>query len=120
MKVERSSLEQVKERFNKNKRKFEEKVKEYDLEQKVKEAQEMEERQKELRRENKKKKKVEETGTAATSSYDDDMMSMMGFSGFGGARKNIWKIYLSILEVNNPENCTILPQFVLAPIKSIS
>lgn len=89
MKVERSSLEQVKERFNKNKRKFEEKVKEYDLEQKVKEAQEMEERQKELRRENKKKKKVEETGTAATSSYDDDMMSMMGFSGFGGARKNI-------------------------------
>lgn len=87
MKVERSSLEQVKERFNKNKRKFEEKVKEYDLEQKVKEAQEMEERQKELRRE-KKKKKVEDTG-ATSSSYDDDMMAMMGFSGFGGARKNV-------------------------------
>lgn len=87
MKVERSSLEQVKERFNKNKRKFEEKVKEYDLEQKVKEAQEMEERQKELRRERKKRKNETET-SATTSEFDEDMMSMMGFSGFGGSKKN--------------------------------
>lgn len=87
MKVERSSLEQVKERFNKNKRKNEEKVKEYDLEQKVKEAQEMEERQKELRRE-RKKKKVEETETSGYGDGEDMMAMMMGFSGFGGARKN--------------------------------
>jgi U4/U6.U5 tri-snRNP component SNU23 len=85
MKVERSSLEQVRERFTKNKRKNEEKVKEYDLEQKLKEVQEMEEKQKEMRRE-KKKRKVEETET--TSAYDDDMMAMMGFSGFGGSKKN--------------------------------
>lgn len=86
MKVERSSLEQVKERFNKNKRKFEEKEKEYDLEARFKEVQEMEERQKELKKERKKKKKAEETETSGD--YDDNMMAMMGFSGFGGGKKN--------------------------------
>lgn len=89
MKVERSSLEQVKERFNKNKRRHDEKVKEYDLEQKIKEAQEMEEKAKELKRENKKKRKREETETTnEEGGFDEDMMRMMGFGNFGGSRKN--------------------------------
>lgn len=87
MKVERSSLEQVKERFNKNKRKHDEKVKEYDLDQKIKEAQEMEEKAKELKREKKKRKK-EETETSNDGGFDEDMMKMMGFGNFGGSRKN--------------------------------
>ena len=87
MKVERSSLEQVKERFNKNKRRHDDKVKEYDLDQKIKEAQEMEEKAKEQRREKKKRKK-EETETTNDGNFDEDMMKMMGFGNFGGSRKN--------------------------------
>lgn len=86
MKVERSSLDQVKERFNKNKRKQDEKTKEYDLELKLKEVQEMEEKQKEQRKEKRRKKNEEQDEPAM--SFDDDMMRMMGFSGFGGAKKN--------------------------------
>lgn len=40
MKVERSSLEQVKKRFEANKKKLEEKKRDYDLEQRMKEIQE--------------------------------------------------------------------------------
>ncbi|XP_070507907.1 zinc finger matrin-type protein 2 [Chironomus tepperi] len=87
MKVERSSLEQVKERFNKNKRRQDDKVKEYDLDQKIKEVQEMEEKAKELKREKKKRKK-EDTDTSNDCAFDEDMMKMMGFGNFGGSRKN--------------------------------
>jgi U4/U6.U5 tri-snRNP component SNU23 len=87
MKIERSSLEQVKERFNKNKRKNEEKPKEYDLDQRLKEVQEAEEKLKEMRRE-KKKRKHEEASGSQDNNVDDDFMKMMGFSGFGGSKKN--------------------------------
>lgn len=40
MRIERSSLDQVKKRFELNKRKLEEKKKDYDLEQRVKELRE--------------------------------------------------------------------------------
>lgn len=40
MKVERSSLDQVKKRFDFNKKKFEEKKKEYDIEQRLQELKE--------------------------------------------------------------------------------
>lgn len=40
MKIERSTLEQVKARFTQNKKKLEEKKKDYDLEQRVKELKE--------------------------------------------------------------------------------
>lgn len=40
MRIERSSLDQVKKRFEINKRKLEEKKKDYDLEQRVKELRE--------------------------------------------------------------------------------
>merc|ERR1711874_734712 len=84
MKIERSSLDQVKERFAINKRKMEEKKKEYDFEERMRELKEEEEKQREYRR-NKKKRKLEEVEEPAG---DPDMMAMMGFSGFGGSKKN--------------------------------
>merc|ERR1712058_194995 len=87
MKIERSSLDQVKERFALNKKKMEEKKKDYDFEERMKELKEEEEKQKEYRR-NKKKRKHEEIEEDAFGGGDPDMMAMMGFSGFGGSKKN--------------------------------
>merc|ERR1712083_545887 len=83
MKIERSSIDQVKERFAINKKKMEEKKKEYDFEQRMQELKEEEEKQKEYRR-NKKKRKHDEVEEDAG---DPDMMAMMGFSGFGTSSK---------------------------------
>lgn len=91
MKIERSSLDQVRERFNTNKKKVEQKSKEkeYDLESRVKAASAQEEKYKEYRREKKREKKrkhddafEDEEDTAA------DMATLMGFAGFSGGRKN--------------------------------
>uniref|UniRef100_U5EU68 Putative zinc finger matrin-type protein n=1 Tax=Corethrella appendiculata TaxID=1370023 RepID=U5EU68_9DIPT len=86
MKVERSSLDQVKERFKVNKKRFEEKQKDYELETKVKEAKEEEDRYKEYKREKRKERKrkaddeEEEIGTS-------ELAAVMGFAGFGGSKK---------------------------------
>merc|ERR1712083_1085227 len=85
MKVERSSLSQVKDRFAANKRKLDEKKKEYDFDARMAELKEEEERAKEYRRDKKKKKKQDDDGEFAG---DADMMAMMGFGGFGGSKKN--------------------------------
>merc|ERR1712059_233574 len=84
MKVERSSIDQVKDRFAQNKRKMEEKKKEYDFDQRMQELKDEEEKAKEYRRNKNKKKKIE----ADDSEMDPDMAAMMGFSGFGGSKKN--------------------------------
>lgn len=91
MKVERSSLDQVKERFQTNKKKMEEKQKDYELESKMREAREEEDKVKEKRREKKKERKrkaEEEDIDGFDAGPSDDMAAMMGFSGFGGSRKN--------------------------------
>lgn len=91
MKVERSSLDQVKNRFQTNKKKMEEKQKDYELDAKVREAKEEEERYKEYKREKRKdrKRKADDDGDEdASSEMPDDMAALMGFKGFGGARKN--------------------------------
>lgn len=90
MKVERSSLDQVKERFQKNKKKMEEKQKDYELESKVREAKEEEERYKEYKREKRKdrKRKAEEETEDADSKAASDIAAIMGFAGFGGSKKN--------------------------------
>ncbi|XP_019560001.3 zinc finger matrin-type protein 2 [Aedes albopictus] len=88
MKVERSSLDQVKERFKINKKKTEEKKKDYELESRVKEAKEEEERYREYKREKRKerKRKIEEVeeSVAGTS----ELAAIMGFAGFGAKKKN--------------------------------
>merc|ERR1719219_600139 len=87
MRIERSSVDQVKARFALNKKKLEEKKKEYDLEQKTSELREEEEKLREYRREKKKQKK-RKLDDDHHSGGDPDMMAMMGFGGFGGSKKN--------------------------------
>jgi U4/U6.U5 tri-snRNP component SNU23 len=88
MKVERSSIDQVRERFSKNKRKIEEKkdTPEYDLDAQLKNMEKQDEERK-LQKKMRKKKHHEEEGEPAES-FDDEMAKMMGFSGFGGSKKN--------------------------------
>lgn len=90
MKVERSSLDQVKERFQKNKKKMEEKQKDYELDVKVREAKEEEERYKEYKREKRKdrKRKAEEEAEDNDAKAPSDIAAIMGFAGFGGSKKN--------------------------------
>ncbi|EDV50898.1 zinc finger matrin-type protein 2 [Drosophila erecta] len=89
MKVERSTVDQVKERFQQNKKKMEEKQKDYELERRLREAKEEEDRYKEHRKEKRKerKRKAEDTDFE-TGGMPDDMAAIMGFSGFGGSKKN--------------------------------
>ncbi|XP_031625963.1 zinc finger matrin-type protein 2 [Contarinia nasturtii] len=92
MKVERSSLDQVKERFQRNKKKMEEKQKDYDLDVKVREAKEEEDRYKEYKKEKRKERKRkadgEPDGDDETAGMSSEMAAIMGFAGFGGGKKN--------------------------------
>lgn len=84
MRVERSTLDQVKQRMEMNKRKKEEKQKEYDFEQRLQELKDEEEKLKEYRREKRKERKRK-----AAESLDGDVgvAAIMGFSGFGSSKK---------------------------------
>ncbi|XDV38947.1 hypothetical protein PO909_008259 [Leuciscus waleckii] len=75
MRVERSSLDQVKKRFE-----------EYDFEERMKELREEEEKAKAYRKEKQKekKRKAEED---LNFEDDDEMAAVMGFSGFGSSKK---------------------------------
>lgn len=86
MKIERSSLDQVKKRFEHNMKKREEKKKEYDFEERMRELQEEEERQKSYRKEKKSDRKRKADGELNLN-IDPDMAAVMGFSGFGGSKK---------------------------------
>ncbi|XP_069680425.1 zinc finger matrin-type protein 2 [Periplaneta americana] len=88
MRVERSSLDQVKKRFEMNKKKLEEKKKDYDIEQRMKELREEEEKLKEYRKEKRKerKRKLEEE-TETHNETESELASIMGFSGFGSSKK---------------------------------
>ncbi|RZF38832.1 hypothetical protein LSTR_LSTR000535 [Laodelphax striatellus] len=89
MRIERSSLDQVKRRFESNKRKMEDKKKDYDLELRMKELKEEEEKMKEYRREKKKEKKrrYEEPDEEEEGKQQSELAAIMGFSGFGGSKK---------------------------------
>jgi U4/U6.U5 tri-snRNP component SNU23 len=89
MKVNKSTLEDVKQRFELKKRLLEQKKKEFDIEEKVKELQEEEQKIKEYRREKRKDKKKRRRGD---DNEDDDieseqMAKMMGFSKFSNQKK---------------------------------
>ncbi|CAD6234300.1 GSCOCG00007736001-RA-CDS [Cotesia congregata] len=96
MKIERSTLDQVKARFAANKKKLEEKKKDYNLEQRVKELEEEEEKLKEYRKDRRKekKRKIEEANQEeeeARTAGCDDMAAIMGFSGFGSKKSKSGK-----------------------------
>ncbi|XP_059484466.1 zinc finger matrin-type protein 2 [Neocloeon triangulifer] len=84
MKVERSTVDQVKGRLEMLKKKKEEKKKEYDIEQKLKELGEEEEKLKEYRKEKRKERKRKHEDD---QEVDEDMAAIMGFSGFGSSKK---------------------------------
>lgn len=87
MRVERSTLDQVKKRFEVNKKKMEEKQKDYDFEERMKELREEEEKAKAYKKEKQKEKKrrAEED---LTFEEEDEMAAVMGFSGFGSTKKS--------------------------------
>ncbi len=87
MKIERSSVDQVKERFEANKRKLEEKKKEYVFEERMKELKEEEDKLKAHRKEKRKKAKLAENDPVSNDNDIDDMAVVMGFSGFGTSKK---------------------------------
>lgn len=85
MRIERCNLDTVKKRFEMNKKKMEEKKKEYDMAARMQEIAEEEEKLKEYRREKRKeKRKAEEMLDEQDSG---DIASIMGFGGFGSSKK---------------------------------
>lgn len=88
MRIERSSLDAVKQRFVMNKKKMEEKKKEYDMAARMQELAEEEEKLKEYRREKRKenKRKIEEI-SEDNNEPSSELASIMGFSGFGSSKK---------------------------------
>lgn len=88
MRIERSTLDQVKSRFQQNKKKMEEKKKDYDLSVRMQELAEEEERLKEYRKEKRqeKKRKLDEMNPDNSEDFNE-LSSVMGFSGFGGSKK---------------------------------
>ncbi|KAG5880534.1 hypothetical protein JTB14_026767 [Gonioctena quinquepunctata] len=86
MKVERSSLDSVKKRFELNKKKMEEKKKDYDMATRLQELAEEEEKLKEYRKERRKeKRKAEEM--SEEQEPQNELANIMGFSGFGSSKK---------------------------------
>lgn len=86
MRVERSTLSQVQKRFETNKKKMEEKIKQYDFDQRMKELREEEEKLKAYKKDKKKRKRKAEEELEA-SNEDTDVAALMGFGGFGGSKK---------------------------------
>jgi len=87
MRVERSSLDSVRKRFDLNKKKMEEKKKDYDMQTRLQEIQEEEERLKEYRREKKKEKRKIEEAPEELSEASSELAAIMGFAGFGSKKK---------------------------------
>ncbi|KAF7235479.1 Zinc finger matrin-type protein 2 [Varanus komodoensis] len=87
MRVERSTLDQVKKRFEVNKKKMEEKQKDYDFEERMKELREEEEKAKAYKKEKQREKKRRAEEDLAFEE-DDEMAAVMGFSGFGSTKKS--------------------------------
>ncbi|KAF7725764.1 zinc finger, matrin-type 2 [Apophysomyces ossiformis] len=90
MKVERSTVDSVKERLAMLKRKREEPKKEYDLDTRLDELKRQEEEEKRRRKEKKRQKKEAKKKKNETSTEPppegDDMAKMMGFAGFGSSK----------------------------------
>ncbi|EDO42264.1 predicted protein [Nematostella vectensis] len=88
MRVERSSLDQVKRRFETNKRKREEEKKktEYDLEERMAILRD-EEEQRKLQKKEARKEKKKKVSHELSEGLDPEMAAMMGFSGFGSTKQ---------------------------------
>ncbi|KAF5402668.1 Zinc finger matrin-type protein 2 [Paragonimus heterotremus] len=79
MRIKRSTLEDVKERFQLHSRKKEEKTEEYNLDERMKQIAEEEEKLRAYRNEKRKEKKRKNDD----SFVDEEVATVMGFGGFG-------------------------------------
>uniref|UniRef100_A0A5B7AVC6 Putative Zinc finger, U1-type n=1 Tax=Davidia involucrata TaxID=16924 RepID=A0A5B7AVC6_DAVIN len=87
MRVERASLQQVQERFERlKKRKDTGSFTEQDFDERILKQQQEEEERKRQHRERKKEKKKEKAAEEETE-IDPDVAAMMGFGGFGSSKK---------------------------------
>ncbi|XP_003388316.1 PREDICTED: zinc finger matrin-type protein 2-like [Amphimedon queenslandica] len=89
MKVEKSTLDQVKRRFAVAQEKKQEEKKQYDFDERMKELHEEEEKLKEYRREKRKERKRKGKPEEEEEEVppDPELELMMGFSGFGTKKK---------------------------------
>lgn len=89
MRINRSTLEDVKERFAMKLKEKEEKKKEYNIEEKMKELKEEEEKLKAYRKEKRKEKQKQkhEMDQEIDNDNENDMASLMGFSSFSSKKK---------------------------------
>lgn len=89
MKVERSTVDQVKARFAKKKEEMEKNATEgeYDLQDRVREIADEEQRVKEFKKEKKREKAEQADGDDGNGGGDSDFAALMGFSSFGGSKK---------------------------------
>ncbi|XP_075586022.1 LOW QUALITY PROTEIN: zinc finger matrin-type protein 2-like [Dermatophagoides farinae] len=90
MRISRSTLDDVKERFQMKLKEKMEKKNEYDIEEKMKELREEEEKLKAYRKQKRKEKRQQQQQKKKSDGDDDDhdeMASMMGFASFGSTSK---------------------------------
>ena len=89
MKIERSSLDDVKKRFEINAKKKEESKKEFNFEERMKQLKDDEAKAKAKKNEMKKEKKAqaEQIYQATFNGDDTDMMAVMGFTNFTSSKK---------------------------------
>lgn len=87
MKVKKSTLEDVKARFELKLKEKDKKKTEYDLEERIKELKEEEEKLKEYRKEQKRNKKQKRKEVEEDGDDDDQMAALMGFGSFGSKKK---------------------------------
>uniref|UniRef100_UPI00358E1A1A zinc finger matrin-type protein 2 n=1 Tax=Myxine glutinosa TaxID=7769 RepID=UPI00358E1A1A len=87
MRVERSSVEQVRRRMESNRQRLQQRKHEYDFQERMRELQEEEEKQKAYRRERRRERKRRAPGDVEAW-HDGDMAAVMGFGGFGSSKKN--------------------------------
>lgn len=88
MRVERATLQQVQERFEKSKKKKSDVggFTEQDFEERIRKQEEEEEERKRIKREKKKEKKREKAAEEEPE-VDADVAALMGFGGFGSSKK---------------------------------
>ncbi|KAH9422637.1 zinc finger, matrin-type 2 [Dermatophagoides pteronyssinus] len=91
MRISRSTLENVKERFEMKLKEKMEKKNEYDIEEKMKELREEEEKLKEYRKQKRKEKRQQQQKKLNNNNNndgdEDQMAAMMGFASFGSTSK---------------------------------
>uniref|UniRef100_A0A0N5AKS5 Matrin-type domain-containing protein n=1 Tax=Syphacia muris TaxID=451379 RepID=A0A0N5AKS5_9BILA len=87
MKIKRSTLEEVKQRFALKKAEKEQKEKEYDLQQRMEEIKEEEARMADYKKQKRLEQRKRKRAANPEMQEDEEVAAMMGFGGFGSTKK---------------------------------